>query len=86
MMHKIIISMFVSVCLWQSVEAQSLPPVKGSVVLFYQPSLSMEINAVSMQAIYEMTETFDRLGRFLPVEQNRLRALGDRYGSASPVD
>lgn len=55
--------------------ARELPPVKGAVAIFYQPSLSIEVNAISIQSLYEMTGVFNSLGRFLPVEDSRMKGL-----------
>ncbi len=63
--------------------------VSGNVAVFTVPQESPAINALASESLAAVTGTFNRLGRFLPVERNSLAwALGDslRSGDVSAFE
>lgn len=74
--HKL----FLKVLLWASFLlmpfSEALPqdetPVKGNAVIFYIPQKSIQMNALAEKSAEMVIKVFNELGRFLPVERNRI--------------
>ncbi len=63
--------------------ATELPPVRGNMVIFTVPGRSLELNAVLNESAGTIIESCNRLGRFMPVEENRKnRAAGEVSGKS----
>ncbi len=60
-------------------------PVRGNVVVLPVPQPALQVNAMLGNAQKKINDCFDRLGRFLPVELNRVDAKMSEYGEIKRV-